>query len=207
MLSEAPVLGLLGWSEHFQTEFEPHAAAGLRPGRVSTQHRGVYVLATENGEVETRIPGRLRHNGEFPAVGDWVAHDTYDELIHAVLPRRTAFVRRAAGNETVEQVLAANVDTVFLVMAFYRDLNPRRLERYLALAWESGADPVIVLTKLDLADDPEAAIAEIESVAIGVPVHPVSSVTGEGLDELEPYLGPGRTVACSAPRASASRRS
>ena len=88
----------------------------------------------------SRISGRLRHEGEFPAVGDWVAYA--DGLIHAVLPRRTAFVRRAAGNETVAQVLAANVDTVFLVMAFYRDLNPRRLERYLALAWESGADPV-----------------------------------------------------------------
>jgi ribosome biogenesis GTPase len=125
-------------------------------------------------------------------VGDWVAYA--GGLIHGVLPRRTAFVRRAAGNETVEQVLAANIDTVFLVMAFYRDLNPRRLERYLALAWESGADPAIVLTKLDLADDADAAITEIESVALGVPVHPVSAVTGEGLDELEPYLGPGRTV-------------
>jgi ribosome biogenesis GTPase / thiamine phosphate phosphatase len=156
------------------------------------QHRGVYVLATAEGEVEARITGRLRFDGDLPAVGDWVAHA--EGLIHGVLPRRTAFVRRAAGNETVEQVLAANIDTVFLVMAFYRDLNPRRLERYLALAWESGAEPAIVLTKLDLAEDADAAIAEVESVAIGVPVHPVSAVTGEGLDELEPYLAPGRTV-------------
>jgi ribosome biogenesis GTPase / thiamine phosphate phosphatase len=192
LLSEASVLGLLGWSEHFRTEFEPHESLGREPGRVATQHRGVYVLATAEGEVEARITGRLRFDGDLPAVGDWVAHS--DGLIHAVLPRRSAFVRRAAGNETVEQVLAANIDTAFLVMAFYRDLNPRRLERYLALAWESGADPAIVLTKLDLAEDAEAAIAEVESVAIGVPVHPVSAVTREGLEELEPYLGPGRTV-------------
>jgi ribosome biogenesis GTPase / thiamine phosphate phosphatase len=192
LLSDAPALSPLGWSEHFRIEFEPHADAGLSPGRVATQHRGVWVLATAEGEVEAQITGRMRFEGELPAVGDWVAYR--DGVIHALLPRRTGFVRRAAGNETVEQVVAANVDTAFLVMSFYRDLNPRRLERYLALAWESGADPVIVLTKFDLAEDAEAALAEVESVAIGVPVHAVSAVTGQGLDELEPYLTPGRTV-------------
>jgi ribosome biogenesis GTPase / thiamine phosphate phosphatase len=192
LLSDAPTLGLLGWSEHFRTEFEPHAAAGLAPGRVAVQHRGVYVLATGEDEVEARPAGRLRFEGELPAVGDWVAHG--DGVIQAVLPRRTAFVRRAAGNETVEQVVAANVDTAFLVSSLNHDLNLRRLERYLALAWESGADPVIVLTKLDLADDPDGSIADVETVALGVPVHAVSAMTGEGLEELEPYLAPGRTV-------------
>jgi len=192
LLPSTSVLPALGWSTHFAEQFEPHAAEGLAPGRVAVQHRGLYVLAGDEGETEANVSGRLRHEGEIPAVGDWVAHR--DGVIHAVLERRSAFVRRAAGIETVAQVVAANVDTAFLVTSLNGDLNPRRLERYLMLAWESGADPVIVLTKLDLADDLEAALASVESVAIGVPVVAVSSITGEGLDALAPYLGEGTTA-------------
>jgi len=186
------VLPALGWSTHFAEQFEPHAADGLAPGRVGVQHRGIYVVLGDEGETEAHVSGRLHHEGQIPAVGDWVGHR--DGVIHAVLERRSAFVRRAAGLETVAQVVAANVDTAFLVTSLNGDVNPRRLERYLMLAWESGADPVVVLTKLDLADDLEAALASVESVAIGVPVVAVSSITGEGLDALAPSLGEGTTA-------------
>jgi ribosome biogenesis GTPase len=193
LISSTSALPALGWDAQFAEAFEQYAAAGLEPGRVAAQHRGVSVVVTaEDEEVETRISGRLRHEGEIPAVGDWVAHG--DGVIHAVLPRRTAFLRRAAGLETVAQVVAANVDTAFLVSSLNADLNPRRLERYLALAWESGAAPVVVLTKSDLTAGAAEAVADIESVAIGVPVHAVSSVTGEGVEALEPYLREGQTV-------------
>jgi ribosome biogenesis GTPase len=115
--------------------------------------------------------------------------------IHAVLPRRSAIVRKAAGNPTEAQVVGANIDTVFLVTSLNDDLNLRRLERYLATAWESGAQPAILLTKADLCEDAAAAVLEVQAIAFGVPVHAVSTVTGEGLAELDAYLGEGKTVA------------
>ena len=137
--------------------------------------------------------------GELPAAGDWVAvaarHDEGAGTIHAVLPRRSAIVRKAAGNPTEAQVVGANVDTVFLVTSLNDDLNLRRLERYLATAWESGAQPAILLTKADLCDDPAAAVLDVQAIAYGVPVHAVSTVTGEGIDELGAYLGEGKTIA------------
>lgn len=196
----------LGWDSSFADAFEPYEREGLVAGRVATQHRGVYDVLTASGPVSAQSAGALVHTagpGALPAVGDWVAlHVPPDgqALVRAVLPRRTQFVRKAAtgpANRTEHQVLAANVDTVFLVSSLGRDLNVRRLERYLATAWESGGAPVIVLTKLDLAsaEEAEAGRAEVEAIAFGVPVHAVSAVTGEGTDSLEPYLAPGRTVA------------
>jgi ribosome biogenesis GTPase len=187
----------LGWDDGFAAAFEPYEQEGLTPGRVTAQHRGGYDVRCEAGELRARVTGRLRHDAasasELPAVGDWVALRA--ETVHAVLPRRSAFSRKVARSATEEQVLAANVDTVFVVTALSGDLNLRRLERYLTLAWESGASPVIVLTKADLCDDVGGALLAVESVAIGVPVHAVSNVTGEGLDELEHHLAPARTVA------------
>jgi ribosome biogenesis GTPase len=154
------------------------------------------VLA-EHGELRAHVAGRLRHEAalgsELPAVGDWVA--LRDETIHAVLPRRSAFLRKVAFHATEAQVLAANIDTVFVVTGLDGDFSARRLERYLTLAWESGASPAVVLTKADLCDDPLALLLEAEQVAVGVPAHVVSNVTGEGLDELATYLAPARTVA------------
>jgi ribosome biogenesis GTPase len=136
--------------------------------------------------------------GGFPAVGDWVALAARPgegaATIHALLPRRTAFVRKAAHSVTDEQVVAANVDTALLVASMNADFNARRLERYLATAWQSGAAPVVVLTKADLADDPEASVAEAEAVAFGAPVLAVSVVTGQGVDELARLLKPGETA-------------
>ena len=193
-------LDQLGWGADFEREFQQYAAAGLVPGRVAVQHRGAYDVYTEPGEVRAGLPGRMLHEAvdkrDLPAVGDWVALD--GATIQAVLPRRTVFVRTAASDQhraTEQQVVASNVDVVLLVSSLVDDLNARRVERYLVLAWESGAQPAVVLTKADLCTDLEAAVSEIEPVTIGVAVHVVSNVTGDGVDELRPYFDGNRTVA------------
>jgi ribosome biogenesis GTPase len=164
---------------------------------VAVEHRGGYVLYTESGELRAEVSPRLRSRAsgraDFPAVGDWVAIG--DGYIHAVLPRRTKFSRKVAWAETEEQVVAANVDVVFLVTALGQDFNVRRLERYLIMAWESGAQPVVVLTKCDLGEDVAAAVAEAEAIAFGVPVVATSAVTGLGLEELRAHVVAGQTVA------------
>jgi ribosome biogenesis GTPase len=193
----------LGWGETHADTFQEHADAGLRPGRVAIQHRGAYVLLTEEGEVWASVRGRLRHaagDGDgVPAVGDWVAYDRPDgaerATIDAILPRRSAFRRKQAGHETAEQVVAANVDVLFLVTSLNQDLNVRRIERYMTLAWESGADPVVVLTKADLCADVQTAVALVETVTFGVPVHVTSTLTGEGFDALGAHLEGGKTGA------------
>jgi ribosome biogenesis GTPase len=193
----------LGWGHALADTFQPHADAGLRPGRVAIQHRGAYVLLTDEGEVWAAVRGRLRHaagsTSELPAVGDWVAYDRPDGAeragIHAVMPRRSAFKRKQAGFETAEQVVAANVDVLFLVTSLNQDLNVRRIERYMTLAWESGADPVVVLTKADLCADVATPVALVETVTFGVPVHVTSALTGEGMDAVRAHLDGGRTGA------------
>ncbi|MBA3788435.1 MAG: ribosome small subunit-dependent GTPase A [Actinobacteria bacterium] len=193
----------LGWTDSHTLVFEPHAAGGLVPGRVSEQHRGAYVVLTESGEIRAEPAGRLSYEangfGDLPAVGDWVAVALRPAegagTIQAVLPRRTAFSRKVAWSATEEQVVAANVDTVFLLSSLNEDLNLRRLERYLTLAWESGAKPVIVLTKTDLSQAVELRVLEVEGIAFGVPVHAISSLTGDGLEIVRSYLEPGKTIA------------
>jgi ribosome biogenesis GTPase len=193
----------LGWREADADRFAPFAAAGLVPARVVGGHTRHLRVVSATGEGLAEPAGSLRHRAggpeELPAVGDWVALRPREghgrAVIQAVLPRRTAFVRRAAGARTVAQVLAANVDTAFLVMGLDGDFNPRRLERALVLAWESGATPVVLLNKADLAHDLAARRAEVEQVALGVPVCVVAAKHGEGLEALAPWLLPGRTVA------------
>lgn len=192
-----------GWSPAWEAEFAPFALEGLEPARVTTEHRGAYGLVTAHGELTADVTGRLRHTstsrGDLPAVGDWVGvrvrPDEGRATIHGVLPRRSKFSRKVAGAETDEQVVGANVDAVFLVSALTQDLNMRRIERYLTLAWESGVTPVVVLNKSDLCADVHTALAEVGSVTFGVPVHVTSTVTGEGLDSLRPYFEGDRTVA------------
>ena len=188
----------LGWDASWDDAFEPYAARQLIPARVAVRHHGPCELWTERGSVGGLPAGKLTDE-ELPAVGDWVAARPLPgerkALVEDVLPRRSAFTRKEAWRRTVEQVVAANVDTVFLMSSLGPDLNPRRLERYLVGAWESGAQPAIVLTKADLEPDHVAAVLEVESIAFGVPIHVVSAVTGEGLGELEPYLRRGATVA------------
>jgi ribosome biogenesis GTPase len=188
----------LGWDDFFAEAFRPYESDNLIPARVAARHHGPCELLTELGRLGGVPAGRL-DDDELPAVGDWVAARPLDgerkAVIEAVLPRRSAFKRKEAWQRTVAQVVAANVDTVFLVTAFGGDLNARRVERYLTSAWDSGSSPVIVANKADLAEDRLLELAEVEAVALGVPVLVVSATTGEGLDELEPHLKPGRTIA------------
>ena len=193
----------LGWTPALADTFAPFAGEGLVPGRVALEHTHIYRVITEAGESLARVSGRLRHRAtaraDFPAVGDWVAvqppEHSGDSRIVAVLPRRSRFSRRAAGDPTEEQVVAANIDTVFLVAGLDGDFNPRRIERYLLVAVESGASPVVVLNKADLADD-AAAMADVVRASVGdVPVHVVSCQVPGGVDLLRQYLGTGQTAA------------
>jgi ribosome biogenesis GTPase / thiamine phosphate phosphatase len=192
-----PALDALGWDAERASTFEQLQDDNLFPARVAAQHRGEFVLFAEQGELRARAAGRLFYEhdvgGQLPAVGDWVGV-TPPATIAAILPRRSAFIRKNAGQDSTEQVLAANVDAAFLLAGLDDDFSLRRLERYITIAWESGAQPIVVLTKADLSPDVAAAVLEVETVAIGVPVHPVSNVTGDGLDTLDAYLPPGRTV-------------
>ncbi len=193
------MLSTYGWSDALQHDFTPYAARGLTPARVIVQQRGLWRLIGEAGEADGRLSGRFTHealDGGYPVAGDWVAVDSQAglALISAVLPRRTAFVRKAAGGGQTVQVAAANVDVALLVASLNADLNLRRLERYLAAAYESGAEPVILLTKADLCSDPTPLIAEVEAIAFGVPVLAVSAATGEGLAALDAWVRPGQTA-------------
>jgi len=204
-------LATLGWDDAWNAAFEEHRAAGLVPGRVAVQHRGAYDVLTEDGETRAGLPARARRDAEtladLPAVGDWVALDPPGgrdaPTIRAVLPRRTKFSRLAAhdpgSDVTREQVVAANVDVVFIVASLVDDLSPRRFERYLTLAWESGARPVIVLTKAELDPDPSRTVAAVAEIAGDVPVHAVSVRGDPGLEALGPYLSPGVTTALLGP--------
>ena len=188
----------LGWDSFFADAFQPYEQEGLIPARVAARHHGPCELLTEHGRIGGLPAGKLE-GLDLPVAGDWVAVRKLDGerkgIVEAVLPRRTSFTRKEAWRRTVAQVVAANIDTVFLVTAFGQDLNPRRLERYLTAAWDSGARPVIVVNKSDTALDAAEDLAEVEAIAFGVPVHAVSAATGAGLEELNAYLGRGRTVA------------
>ena len=192
-----------GWSNFFSQHYDEHREQGLRPGRVTLVHRGIYRLQTGETEIEASTTGRLRHltddAGQYPVVGDWVACriDASSSMarIQRVLPRKTKLSRKVAGERTEEQVVAANVDTVFLVMGLDGDFSLRRMERLLTTAWEGGVLPVIVLNKEDLASDPEARRRDVEAVAPGVPVLKLSALESRGLVQLETFLRSGETVA------------
>jgi len=193
----------LGWNERFAAGFQPHAAPDVVPGRVSLEHQHIYRILAGDRELLARVAGRLRHRAEtaveYPAVGDWVAVRTrageLRSTIVAILPRQSRFSRKVAGDTTREQIVAANIDTVFLATGLDLDYNLRRIERYLVTAWESGAQPVVLLTKADLCEDVAARVAEVTAVAAGSPVHATSARDNHGLDVLHQYLQPGRTVA------------
>ena len=191
-------LAALGWSDELEAAMTIHRERGFEPARIVAEHRGGYYVRSELGDRLAHARGRLRDDeiwGGMPAVGDWVAVcDAPGErfAIEALLPRRTKVSRKTPWLKSEEHILVANVDTVLLVTGLDADFNPRRLERYLTAAWDSGGDPVIVLTKLDVCDDP-AKLMEAEAVAVGVPVLAVSNVTREGLDEVRALLRPART--------------
>lgn len=192
-----------GWSAFFESHFQAYAAQGYSVGRVALEHKQFYQVYTAGEDLLAEITGKLRHEAagraDLPAVGDWVVIRPRPEegraTIHAVLPRRSKFTRKTAGERTEEQIVGANIDTVFLVTSLNQDYNPRRIERYLIVAWDSGANPVVVLSKADLCEDAEERVEEIQAVAAGAPIHVVSVVGQEGLEALAPYFQCGQTVA------------
>ena len=201
-MHDAPSLEELGWDEGWASELALLEDDNFIAGRIAAQHRGAYVVWTELGELRAEASGRLRYDlapvSGLPAVGDWVAASPTPNrdraVIHAVLPRRSAFSRKEALNESVAQTLAANVDVAFLLNGLDDDFSPRRLERYLTTAWESGASPVVVLTKRDLHEDVNGLVLEAQSVAVGAPIHSISNLTGDGVDDLTAHLSPARTA-------------
>lgn len=196
-------LETLGWNTRFIHDFEPYKEKGYDVGRIVLEHKHIYRIYTETAELLGEVSGKMRHTsterGDFPAVGDWVAFTPFPgenkALIHAVLPRFSKISRKVAGKNLEEQIVAANVDTLFLVNALDQDFNPRRMERYLIMAWESGATPVILLSKADLCPDVEAKVRIVEQTAIGAHVHVVSAEQDFGLEALNPYLQKGKTIA------------
>ena len=191
-------LAVLGWTDELEAAFTAHSERGFEPARVVAEHRGGFLVRGERDERLAQVRGKLRDLelwGSMPAVGDWVAvcdAPGGTAAIEAVLPRSSKVSRKTPWLKAEEHVLVANVDTVLIVAGLDGDFNPRRLERYLTAAWDGGADPVLVLTKLDVCDDPDKLLAA-EAVAIGVPVVAVSNVTGEGVAELGALLRPRRT--------------
>ena len=195
----------LGWDEVWAAQFQAMVQPGETPARVSLEHNHVFRVLSAAGETLAELAGRLRHHAadrsEMPAVGDWVLmREALAEgarpQIRAILPRRSVFSRKSAGHETKEQVVASNIDTIFLVSALDQDFNARRIERYLVMSHQSGAQPVIVLNKADLPVNIARIVKDIDAVALNVPVHVVQAKgANANVDSLRTYLTLGRTVA------------
>ncbi len=193
----------IGWNSFFEESFEPFRTQGFAVGRVAVEHKERYQLYTETGEVWAEVTGKFRFEAErredFPAVGDWVVIQVIPEdhfaTIHAILPRKTKFSRKVAGVRTEEQVLAANVDLVFIVSGLDDDFNLRRIERYLLLTRQSGAVPVILLNKSDLCCDLDSKLDELKKAVSDVRIKTLSALHGEGIDELSFLISRGETAA------------
>jgi ribosome biogenesis GTPase / thiamine phosphate phosphatase len=187
-----------GWNEELELAFSAYKGR-YTPGRVASRHKTVCEILIPGVTVQAGISGALQKIGKQPVVGDFVVLLDQPELgsrtVVNILPRRTCLSRGAAGDGGGEQIIAANLDTIFIVTSVGKDLNLRRLERYLTVVYSSGANPVILLNKIDLADDPTRLVEKIQSIAGDVPVVPLSALSKMGLDSLNPYLNPGETVA------------
>lgn len=187
----------LGWNEAFG-EKDQHTVVA----RIISEQRQIYKLHDGENELTGEVSGKFQYQAkvksDYPSVGDWVVIEPLKgenkAIIQKVLPRISQFSRQSAGEKTEEQIVAANIDYVFLVMALNNDFNIRRLERYLLVAYDSGASPIIVLTKKDLCTDLPTKIAAVEEIAFGVPVYSVNSTNGEGIEELKQLISEGKTV-------------
>ena len=193
----------LGWDDQFSADFEALGDSSLIPARVEIEHNHLFRLLSGHGELLARTAGRMRHRArtqsDLPAVGDWVAISITDRARHAtiksILPRHSCFARKATGNPTKQQVIAANIDIVFIVAGLDADFNPRRIGRYLVAAEQSGAQPIVVLNKSDLREDLSTCIREIKRISGQVTIHANSCQTTAGIEQLSSYLRPGRTIA------------
>ena len=192
----------IGWNRDRADDLN-RTHPGLQAGRVAVEHKGSYTLFTARGEVRGVITGRMRHatilRADLPVVGDWVATRPIDNgdqvVIEALLPRQSAFSRDIAGLTTEEQVLAANVDVLLILAGLDGDLNLRRVERFLTLAWQSGATPVVVLSKIDQCPDLQNVLSRVESIAPGVDLHPICGLDGTGIEPLRQIFREGQTGA------------
>ena len=197
----------LGWEEFFKNRFEQYKPMGLKPGRIIRESRHIYYLEGEEGKKEARISGHFRYlavtKAEYPTVGDWVAYRDENGLavITNVLERKTGFSRKTAGHETEEQIIAVNIDYIFIVFGLDggRNFNARGMERYLTRAWDSGTEPVVLLNKADLCNNKEEILYEANAAALGVPVYAVSAFTGEGMDSIHNFLRKGKTAVLTGP--------
>jgi ribosome biogenesis GTPase / thiamine phosphate phosphatase len=192
----------LGWNSYFEAEWNAKEHGMGRPARVLAQHRELWQVAGEFGVGQAGVLGKLRlaaeAGGDWPAVGDWVCLEgegSGEAAIREVLPRWSRIARKSAGKKSKLQVLAANCDSVFLMMGLDGDFNLRRLERYLALAWKSRARPVVVLNKRDICAEPDVRVRQVEQSAPGVTICTICATSGIGLDALRPYIRTGQTVA------------
>jgi ribosome biogenesis GTPase len=187
----------LGWTEEHTQAFSKYTGPYV-PGRVACRQKTVWDVFIDGGSVTAGISGALKNLGRFPAVGDFIVllrqPEAGSSTIVDILPRKSVFTRGTSGNAGTDQVIAANIDIVFIVTAAGHDLNARRIERYLTIAHASGAKPVIVINKSDLTDDPALLTDEIIPVASGIPVIPVSAISGDGISRLQPFLTPGTTI-------------
>ncbi len=196
-------LEILGWDSQLSAAFEAYQGDDYVPLRVTRDNRNIYSAIGESGEYWCEVSGKFRYGtGEksgYPVVGDWVAVTTRPDekkaTIHAILPRKNRFSRKVAGEVTDEQVIATNIDTVFIVTGLDENYNLRRIERYLSVAWDSGIIPVILLNKSDLCPEYDARVNEVESIAIGTDVLAVSALESTGIDCLDKYIRKGKTVA------------
>ena len=201
----SPTLEQLGWNSFFSQHFESLQMPGTVPARVVSERRNSYQVYSQYGELSAEISGKMRYQAttenQYPAIGDWVVIrpqvNESKALIHSILPRKSKLSRKEAGTVANEQIIAANVDVVFIVGGLDggRNLNVGRIERYLSLTWSGGALPVIILNKVDLCPDVNACVKDVESVALGVPIHPVSAAERIGLDALRRHLARGETAA------------
>ncbi len=192
----------LGWDAYFEALWNERAYANCVPARVVSQQRGIWRVAGDFSERWAEASGSLRKEsetgGDWPAVGDWVAAETHESQAHAilqcVLPRRSRFARKTAGKQVAEQVIVSNIDVALIVAALDGDFNVRRIERYMAQCWESGARPAIVLNKADVCAEPHERLAEVERIALGVPIFLISANTGQGMAEMEAQFSKGQTI-------------
>lgn len=193
----------LGWNSFFENQFSDLGQAALVPARVIEDFKHCYRVRAALGEYLAEIAGKIRYEAEnrddFPAVGDWVAIMPRPEegraRIECILPRRTKLSRKVAGRELSQQIVATNIDTVFVVSSLNREFNVRRIERYLTVVWESGARPIVLLNKADLCENAAGLVADVERIALGVPAHLLSALEGTGLDAIRKYLARGETAA------------
>lgn len=192
-----------GWNEYFESNFED-LKGKYNVGRVLVEYKGLYKLYTLDGEILGNVSGKMKHlalrKDDYPKVGDWVVIDknkvnSGNTVIYDILPRKSKFSRKEAGQVIEEQIIAVNIDTIFICMSLNEDFNIRRLERYLTMVWNNGINPVVILTKSDLSDDIESKIIEVENVAFGVDIIVTSAKDNKGLDDLYKYVNKGKTVA------------